>query len=520
MNLRTLRDLDAILERQDRPTAPALGPFTAWASQHVALTAGQLALCRVVYDGAEPQGDLCRSMLGPVAHIPAEARHVVVVVAGGRAGKSYVLGALRLLHLALSVPLTTLAPGEAAEAIVVAPDLRLSRHVLRYVRGIAGPAMVAETADSITIRRPDGHQVILDCLPASRGGSAVRGRSLVGAFLDEAAFFRDADYRVNDEDVFRALAPRIVRGGQLIVASTPWAETGLLYRFWREEFGRPATAIVAHAPTLLLRPDAAPEVARERKRDPENARREFDAEFLPAGSALYFDSRAIDACTDASPRPLPPMHTGTACVGADLGFRSDSSAAVVAEYDGEHVHVMDLLELRPEKGRPLTPSRTIAEIAELARRYEAPGVMADQHYAEAVREHLAAADLALLAAPEGQPAKLETYAKLRALLLDGAVRLPAHPRLLDQLRQVTAVPTAGGNISIRSPRTPGGGHGDLVSALVLAVWQAARLVPERTKAEGPRVLLDEYEQQATAELEAAEAREEEWGSYGIRTVLD
>ena len=69
----------------------------------------------------------------------------------------------------------------------------------------------------------------LEALPATRGGSALRGRSLVGAVLDEAAFFRDEDYSVNDAEIYRAVAPRILPEGQTIIASTPWAEgVGLL----------------------------------------------------------------------------------------------------------------------------------------------------------------------------------------------------------------------------------------------------------------------------------------------------
>jgi hypothetical protein len=49
------------------------------------------------------------------------------------------------------------------------------------------------------------------------------------------------------------------------------------------------------------------------------------------------------------------------------------------------------------------------------------------------------------------------------------VRLPNHGRLLAQLKAIIAKPTPAGGLSISSPRRVNGGHGDLVSALVLCL---------------------------------------------------
>jgi hypothetical protein len=101
-------------------------------------------------------------------------------------------------------------------------------------------------------------------------------------------------------------------------------------------------------------------------------------------------------------------------------------------------------------------------------------LIVDGHYAESVREHLATHGMTLLAAPAGDAGKAETYVEARKILHEGRLRLPNDPRLLMQLRQVTSKPMAGGRLSISSPRRPGGGHGDLGSALVLALWSAKR----------------------------------------------
>src|SRR5262249_30644541 len=125
--------------------------------------------------------------------------------------------------------------------------------------------------------------------------------SLVGAVMDESAFFRDEDHSVNDAEIFHAVAPRVMPEGQVILASTPWAQgIGLLYDLFSANHGAPRTAVAAHAPTLLLRNDArtAAMVERERERDPDNAAREFDAKFMSSGAGLFFDPSAVDAAVD------------------------------------------------------------------------------------------------------------------------------------------------------------------------------------------------------------------------------
>ncbi|HEY1958610.1 MAG TPA: hypothetical protein VGH28_23490 [Polyangiaceae bacterium] len=448
------------------------------------LTPGQRVLAAVAYDGVQPGElvdadlELARAMFGELEEIPSSMRAVVVAVCGARGGKSYVLCALRLLYLALTVPIDAMAPGEQACGLIVAPDLRLARQTIRYALGAARSCVAIArrirsiTSDSFALAREDGRIVTIECLPATRGGAALRGRTLVGAVLDEAAFFRDEDYSVNDAEVFRAIAPRVVPEGQIVIASTPWAEgVGLLHTMFAENHGHPRTAIAAHAPTTLLRSDERTRamVERERDRDPDNAAREFDAEFMASGAGLFFDARAIDASA-AAPDPHP-NEAGILAVGADFGFKSDSSAlAVVRLGVSGIVRIVELVELRPRKGSPLVPSVVAKTFAEVMARHGATDVLSDSFAYEAMREHMQAAGARLIAAASGLTAKIESYTRAKTMLNEGRVRLPSdNRRLIAQLKAVTSKPTSGGGLSISSPRRASGGHGDLVSALVLAM---------------------------------------------------
>jgi phage terminase large subunit-like protein len=201
-----------------------------------------------------------------------------------------------------------------------------------------------------------------------------------------------------------------------------------------------------------------------------------------AGEA-FFDALAIDQSTETDPEPAP--HS-IASVGADFGFRSDSSALVAAFREPLPaqrivIPMRGVIERTPEKRTPLKPSVVVREFAAHIKGYGADRIIADGHYRQAIAEHLEAEDLSLVSAPEGANGKAETYQAVRALFREGRLRIPAHERLVRQLREVTARPTAGGGISIVSPRWRTGGHGDLVAALVLAVWDAGRGIVEAPK---------------------------------------
>lgn len=451
--------------------------FCAWIG--VALTAGQRVVVDAAYD-ATPR------------------KRTFVAVCGARGGKSYVFVSLRLLHGALVRDLQTLAPGEKAVALIVAPDLRLAKQVIGYCNGAISSrrdlaSLVTQSSEfSITLTRPDGKTVAIEALPASRGGSAVRGRSLTDAAMDECAFFRDEDFAVSDVETYKAIAPRVLPGGQVIIASTPWAESGLLYDMFKG--GTTEYVFVAHAPTLELNPSKAEDVAMERQRDPDNARREFDAEFMSNVTGQYFDSNAIKGAVQSYETPAKRELRYRYACGVDFGFKSDSSALVVVQFDGEVYMVVDAQELRPSAQAPLQPSEVVAAFAKVAQEFGCTHVITDGHYREAIAEHLRTHNLGIIDAPQGATGKVESYARARAVLHEGRCVLPNEPRLLSQLRGVVSKPTPGGGVSISSPRKPGGGHGDLVSAWVLAVHALATARVEPAAKRKPAYGTPEYEQ--------------------------
>jgi hypothetical protein len=397
----------------------------------------------------------------------------------------------------------------------VAPDKKLAKQSLNYALGALRKAGLSKTlaakpaTESFTIRR-GAQRVVYSIFAASAGGLSGRGRSLVGSAIDEAAFLGDDSYAISDVDIYKATSARVMDGGQFLVGSTPWAEDGLIYDFWLNNWGKPVFTTVAHAPTKLMRNSGSKadlrvleEIAREELRDPANAKREFGALFLASGSDLYFAASAVDAAMVPVPKQIE--YGDMVSVGGDLGFTTDASSEVVVVTDRQGIlWIMEAIELLPAPGMPLIPSEVGAAFRSLASKYGADCVVADAVYRESLREWLGS--IAVVPAPAGNEGKVQSYDKLKRAFVEKKIRVSANldaglrQRLSTQLKQVTSSAMPAGGMRITSPRRKG--HGDIVSALVCAVSRA----PWK-EAPAPKPAL------TAAELEEIWLREHHIGEY-------
>lgn len=198
-------------------------PFSAFEDQVLRAqpaTDGQRALTIVAFDRAQPIDlppalrEKARKIFGPIDHIPEEARGVLVVIGGRGWGKTQRLIGHYGLWRMLTASLVGLAPGEWGFFAGLAPDVETGVQSLRFALGVAKatPSIArlieSESSDRFVIARPDGHRVAFEVFAASKGGSSVRGRSLVGAGFDEASFFRSKETgQINDDDNVSAALP-------------------------------------------------------------------------------------------------------------------------------------------------------------------------------------------------------------------------------------------------------------------------------------------------------------------------
>jgi hypothetical protein len=501
--------------------------------------------------------ELCKKLFGCVAdYLPRKPPRVVVLRSGGQCGKTSRLGAPKVLHGALTVPLPNVLPGQQARALITAPDVDLATAAINYCRGfVFGSAAIRSmltdplpedadeddvgTAYRIGLKRPDERLVELRIKAANRGGTGGRSRSLTGALLDEVCFFLGSDYRINDTETFGAIEQRVVPGGQTWLTSSPnIADYGLLEELVAAEWGKHETALVALGSTRLMFPGWDPNYEIEgplRKRDPDKARREIDGLPLDAHESAFYAPGVIRA---AEARIVAPTAKEIARAAAgDFAFvRNSSALAIAAAYDDGTFAILEVDEHKPKQGQALRPSIVCAKFARKMLDAGVRSVACDGHSRESVREHFAkrravcprcgvtieaprsgnvwtcdvdARDVAelgdgcghewqpaetfsasVIAGPEGSHAA-EPFKRLRDGLNEGRVKLIPHARLSAQLRAVEGKPRPGPgqDYAIRQPETRNAGpdgtaaHGDLVSAVVLALWRVGlgREAPGRRK---------------------------------------
>jgi hypothetical protein len=514
---------------------PTVMPFYLFCEQvlHLELTNGQRVVAKVAFGNYDPQdleGDereLALQLFGGLLTVPAKAKRFVCMRLGRGSGKTTLCSAYAV-YVAVCQAFQV-GPGDTPYVITIAPDLptaKLSISMCReMIRG--NPAIerlvCGDEKTVITLRRPNGQQVKIEAFAASRGGSTVRGRTILAFLLDEAEFFTSngadgASYAVSDTDIFRALKPRLVRQGKGMLVSTPWPVETLMGGMFDANWGKCQTAVAIKAPTLLVRgddPDIRANVEDERERDPDNCRREYDCELDGIAGDGFFDATALVSSVLESEGILtkdgqttsllgPYNRLWPTCAAADLGFKNDSSTLAIVQFDGRLYHLVGLVEMRPKPGAPLKPSAVVAKFASVAKTYGCTYIISDGHYRESVKEHLEENGLALVDAPEGMLGKQETFSRVRSVLHEGLVALPKSEltsRLVAQAKLVTAKAAPGGGLSIKIPRKVGLGHGDLVSAWVLAVHNLAY---GRVKTEKVVYVVNtpEYNQEVTRRLNA------------------
>ncbi len=453
------------------------------------LTAGQTAFVAVAIDKclprdlAGPVRDAAIEMFGDVDELSPLALRTVVAAMGRDSGKTQLAAGIGLF-LMMTADVSRCGPGDLPLVGVVAPREKTAKIALRRASALVQRApelrkrLVTETKDGFVLKRHDGRQVGFEVFAASRGGASLRGPSFIAIIFDEAAQFRDESAAVNDEALYAAVMPRVIR--LALFLSTPWAMEGLFWKLSNENAGAPRVAVVAKASTLLMRDhdeQLAAAIAVERDRDFDNCEREFFAQFMATGGSLFFDGKAIeDAIDDALVLPVPLLDGEIVGCGADVGLVRDSSAIVAVGASGpkrERLRVVNLLELRPTKHAPLKLSEVVRDFAGVCSGYGVGGFYADGHAREPAREHASEHMVEIWPRPEGPTAKFDLHVAVRQAFNDRRIAIPRHPRLLAQLRSVTLRPVPGGAYKISSPRRVGLAHGDLVAALTLGLHAAS-----------------------------------------------
>lgn len=420
--------------------------------------------------------------------VPLTRPRLVTLIAGIRSGKTFIAGAAAL-HSALTADLRKLPRYEKARVTIVAPTVSTADITFSLLTGAINEkphlrALVAGkvTSDTITIKRGDGRLVDIVVVAAHRGGITIRGSWLAGFVLEETAFF-GADqqgYKVNAEELLRASRTRLVPGGQGWIISSPMGAQGLLHDLWRAHFGQPGTTLVVRAPTLAMTGGltiSAEEIEEERKRDPDAASREYDAEWSDSDAQLIAASHL-----DLSRRSqlfLPPVEGCTYAAAMDPATRGNAWTLAIGTRDWRDGKIKQVIALAQQwqgsKVKPLSPDAVLKEIALIVKLYGLTTITTDQFSADALRVIARRHGVTLWDRASTATENVDLYTSLATKFADEMVEIPDDPVVRADLLAVRKKVTS--RVSIVLPRTPDGRHSDYAPVIARVIDMPTREPP-------------------------------------------
>jgi hypothetical protein len=171
--------------------------------------------------------------------------------------------------------------------------------------------------------------IIIGCYACSR--ITVRGRAAVAIICDEICFWRNEVTSVAcDEEVLAALRPAMATfpTSKLIKISTPNAKRGTV---WEEYQGR---AGLDHPVWQLSSQELNPTISTEyleaeRKRNPEEYKREYLAEFTDS-VVSWIEPEVLASCVIDGRRDLPRVSDATYAAAIDPAYKHSDFALAIA----------------------------------------------------------------------------------------------------------------------------------------------------------------------------------------------
>jgi len=440
-----------------------------------ALSPAQEAALRTLYGLPIPkaQESLVRRCTGHPPRKPQEYREAAFIC-GRRAGKSDKLAANIAIYEAFFRQ-HKLSPGERGVVLLLAQNMRQAQVVRGYIQGkIERSPILSRHVESTRAYELDlDNRITIAIHPASF--RSIRGLSVVACICDEIAFWWTEDGYANpDVEILRAVRPAMATfpNAKLVLASSPYAMSGVLWDIWRAR-KKDREVLVWHAPTALMNP-AVPEqfLKAEKRRDPDNYKREYEAEFTEAVGA-FLPASAIEACVvegRTENEPVPGTHYVAAI---DAAFKGDRFVfAVGHRRERDRVVVIDhFSSWKGSRQEPVKLGDVVPEIQRQKVRYRFNRVLGDQFASEPIRDAFLRAGMSFQEVPFTLPSKGDLYGNLRALIVDGRIELLDHKRSLRELRGLEVELLPGGNARIGHGAR---GHDDFADAIALVAREANR----------------------------------------------
>ena len=401
-------------------------------------------------------------------------------ICGRRSGKSDKLAANVAIYEAFFRD-HNLSPGETGIVLLLAQNMRQAKVVKGYIEGKINKSPVlrrhvlASRAQELEL----DNRITIAIHPASF--RSIRGLSVVCCICDEIAFWWTEDNYANpDVEVVRAVRPAMATfaHGKLLMVSSPYTMTGVLWDTWQRR-DKDDSTLVWHAPTRLMNPTVPVSfLEKEQRRDPENYRREYEAEFTEAVSS-FLPAEVIEQCIIEGRTELPPdTDTHNYVAAVDAAFKGDAFTLCIAHNDHDrNMAVLDYLGgWQGSKQAPLKLGELMPQIKAICGRYRIYEVTGDQFGAEPLKDAFERHGLRYEEHTFTNQSKSDLYGTLRTRILDGTIELLDHQKSLRELWGLEIESLPGGGMRVGHARHTRA-HDDYADAIALAVSKAKDCYP-------------------------------------------
>lgn len=300
---------------------------------------------------------------------PMQRVDELAAVVGRRGGKSRAMSVLAAYIAGLCDHSEALVPGERGVLLCIALDQRVAKIILDYAEAlfrnspILRQLVAGRTSDALELT----NGIALEVRPVSF--RKLRGPTYVAAIVDEVAYlFTEASYANPDVEIINAVAPGLATtGGPLIIASSPYAKSGVLWESYRKNYGPQGDALtlVAYGPSRTFNSTLPQRVVdRALEKDRARASAEYLCQFR-SDIEGFVALEVVEACV-GDHREQPPAAGITYRAFVDpSGGSEDSFTLAVSHKDRRNdlIIVDAMREVRP----PFSPEQVIADFAALRR---------------------------------------------------------------------------------------------------------------------------------------------------------
>jgi hypothetical protein len=415
--------------------------------------------------------DIFRRATGRETYEPREHNEATVIV-GRQGGKTSRIGASIATYEACRDH--GLKRRERAYVLLIAPVTEQAQIAFGYIRDffLSSPPLKNKVVKIRLDELDLDNGITITCRPCLQ--VTIRGLRVVAAILDELGFWREEVTAANPaEDVLKALRPSMATftSHKLIKISTPYRKEGVLWRDYKERAER--DYLVWQLPSAEMNPTLSSSfLERERQRDEESFRREFQAQFTDH-VAGWIGFEILEQCVIKSCTERPPVTDATYAAAVDPAFKGDDFAFAIAHRLPDGTIILDYTATwTGTREAPLGYEWVCGEIARILKRYGLNTVAGDQHCAAIIQQEFLKLGICYKEVTFGAGTRLDLFGNLRHLLIQRKIQILDKPELLRQFRSLEEHRTIRGNTEVRSAY---GVKDDLAVAVALVAFQLSNI---------------------------------------------